>query len=184
MTVAAPDTRVLEGWLAGQLSIGPRRSALSVAVTGLDAVTAQEIPLVLERLRTTGPRYHAGGPGARQVQPNLGMVRWAPYTEFGTPDPRTETYEAPAGPVLIGAHGYRGDDIIIYWKPATPPEAPERTGLTPMPAVTVDGLIAALQACPADAVPYVGKGMGPVTGIRIQNGEDGTVFVILDPMPA
>ena len=48
-------------------------------------------------------------------------VRWAPYTEFGIPDPEPESWEAPAGAITIGATGYRDDDVIIYWsRPADP----------------------------------------------------------------
>jgi hypothetical protein len=46
---------------------------------------------------------------------DLTELRWAPYREFGIPDPAAESFEPPAGPVLIGATGYRGDDIIVYW---------------------------------------------------------------------
>jgi hypothetical protein len=44
-------------------------------------------------------------------------LRWAPYQEFGIPDPDAERFEAPTGPITIGATGYRGDDIIVYWLP-------------------------------------------------------------------
>ena len=44
------------------------------------------------------------------------LVRWAPYQEFGIPDPAAEETEAPEGPVVIGAVGYRGNDITVYWR--------------------------------------------------------------------
>jgi hypothetical protein len=51
---------------------------------------------------------------------DLPELHWAPYREFGPDDPATETFEVPAGPIAIGAVGYRGDDIIVYWEdPAT-----------------------------------------------------------------
>lgn len=40
---------------------------------------------------------------------------WAPYQEFGIPDPAQERTSAPSGPVIIGSVAYRGDDVIIYW---------------------------------------------------------------------
>jgi hypothetical protein len=43
-------------------------------------------------------------------------VRWAPYQEFGIPDPGAESFEPPPGPVLIKATGYRGYAVIIYWE--------------------------------------------------------------------
>jgi hypothetical protein len=50
----------------------------------------------------------------------LPELRWAPYQEFGVPDPAAETHSAPAGPVMIGSVGYRrgpgaGDEIVVYW---------------------------------------------------------------------
>jgi hypothetical protein len=45
----------------------------------------------------------------------LPQLRWAPYREFGIPDPVAETEEPPACPFTVGAHGYRGNDIIVYW---------------------------------------------------------------------
>jgi hypothetical protein len=47
---------------------------------------------------------------------DLTEVRWAPYRESGIPDPAAESFEPPAGPVIICAIGYRGDDIIVYWR--------------------------------------------------------------------
>lgn len=43
-------------------------------------------------------------------------LRWAPYQEFGIPDPAQESEEAPQGPVTIGSVGYRGEDVIVYWQ--------------------------------------------------------------------
>jgi hypothetical protein len=47
--------------------------------------------------------------------PNL---HWAPYQEFGIPDPANETTEPPSGPIRVMSHGYRGNDIIVYWERA------------------------------------------------------------------
>jgi hypothetical protein len=60
-------------------------------------------------------------PGAAGGLPEL---RWAPYQEFGIPDPAAETHEPPAVAVTVGATGYRGNDIIVYWTPAEPQPAP------------------------------------------------------------
>jgi hypothetical protein len=45
----------------------------------------------------------------------LPQLRWAPYQEFGIPDPVHETLEPPATSLIVKATGYRGDDIIVYW---------------------------------------------------------------------
>ncbi len=45
-------------------------------------------------------------------------VLWAPYQEFGIPDPAQQTLEPPAHPITIGSVGYRGNEIILYWQPA------------------------------------------------------------------
>jgi hypothetical protein len=58
------------------------------------------------------PRYFT----LREHPVLLPELRWAPYQEFGIPDPAWETSEPPSGPITIGATGYRGRDIIIYWK--------------------------------------------------------------------
>ena len=47
----------------------------------------------------------------------LPELHWAPYQEFGVPDPGEETQEAPAGFLRIGSIGYRGNVIIVYWQP-------------------------------------------------------------------
>jgi hypothetical protein len=44
----------------------------------------------------------------------LREVRFAPYQEFSVPS-QEESYEAPPGPVVIRAVGYRDDDVVIYW---------------------------------------------------------------------
>ncbi len=46
----------------------------------------------------------------------LPELRWAPYQEFGTPDPELETHEPPAFPVMVGATGYTGNKITVYWE--------------------------------------------------------------------
>jgi hypothetical protein len=61
---------------------------------------------------------------------SMPALLWAPYQEFGAPDPSEETSRAPAGPVTIGATGYRDDDVIVYWSPA---EAAVRDGLSQAP---------------------------------------------------
>jgi hypothetical protein len=57
-------------------------------------------------------------PGAAGGLPEL---RWAPYQEFGIPDPAAETHEPPAVAVTVGATGYRGNDIIVYWTTGATP---------------------------------------------------------------
>jgi hypothetical protein len=46
-------------------------------------------------------------------------VCWAPYHEFGIPDPAEWSYEPPAGPVIICATSYQrergAETIVIYW---------------------------------------------------------------------
>jgi hypothetical protein len=46
-------------------------------------------------------------------------VHWAPYREFGTPDPAEQSHEPPAGLVIICATGYQREQgaerIVIYW---------------------------------------------------------------------
>lgn len=46
----------------------------------------------------------------------LPQLRWAPYREFGIPDPAHETAEPPALAFTVGSVGYRGHDVIVYWK--------------------------------------------------------------------
>ena len=46
----------------------------------------------------------------------LTELRWAPYQEFGIPDQAAEVAEPPAGRITVGATGYRGNRIIIYWQ--------------------------------------------------------------------
>lgn len=52
----------------------------------------------------------------RMAQAGLPQLRWAPYREFGVPDPAAETHDPPARPFTVGATGYRGSDVIVYWK--------------------------------------------------------------------
>lgn len=56
--------------------------------------------------------------GAGQAREELPQLRWAPYREFGIPDPAAETAEPPALAFTVGATGYRGRDIIVYWTAA------------------------------------------------------------------
>lgn len=43
---------------------------------------------------------------------------WAPYKEFGEPDPSLQAHEPPAGPILIMAIGYQDQErkIVVYWE--------------------------------------------------------------------
>lgn len=58
------DAQKLERMLGGAISVVPMIGGApgSVRVTALDAVFPDELSEVIERLRTSGPRYHAGGP--------------------------------------------------------------------------------------------------------------------------
>jgi hypothetical protein len=64
-------------------------------------------------------------------------VCWAPYREFGIPDPAEQSYEPPAGPVIICEHGYQrgngAERIVIYWsrdgRRSTDPEVIQGDGL-------------------------------------------------------
>jgi hypothetical protein len=58
----------------------------------------------------------SGGTVITQSQaPDLPQLYWAPYQEFGIPDPAAETEEPPSVPFTVGSTGYRGADIIVYW---------------------------------------------------------------------
>jgi hypothetical protein len=50
----------------------------------------------------------------------LAEVRWAPYQEFGIPDPAAETGDPPPHPVVIRATGFRGYNVILYWSSGEP----------------------------------------------------------------
>jgi hypothetical protein len=43
-------------------------------------------------------------------------IKWAPYQEFGIPDIKLETLEAPPHPVTVKAVGCRGLGVIVYWE--------------------------------------------------------------------
>jgi len=49
-------------------------------------------------------------------------LRWAPYQEFGIPDPAAEMHEPPSCAFTVGATGYRGNDIIVYWAARAEPQ--------------------------------------------------------------
>lgn len=77
LTITDEDAARLERWLGGALIIGPvmppgltgqilrpfMGDVEPVTVTGLDAITDAEYKSIARRLRTSGPPYHAGGPG-------------------------------------------------------------------------------------------------------------------------
>ena len=50
---------------------------------------------------------------------DLTDVRWAPYREFGIPDEAEQSYEPPAGLIMIRATAYQknqgAERIVIYW---------------------------------------------------------------------
>jgi hypothetical protein len=73
----------------------------------------------LGEMGVTGFHKRPGEEGYRQY-PELRDLRWAPYREFGIPDPGAEEHEAPAGPVVIRSVGYRDGDIIAYWEQPEP----------------------------------------------------------------
>lgn len=56
--------------------------------------------------------------GARLAWGPPAQLKWAPYTEFGKPDPDAELEGTPAGSVVVRSVGYRDEDIIVYWVPA------------------------------------------------------------------
>lgn len=64
---------VLESWLGGPVVIGPEITPVdhpgwNIRISSLDAVLEDgELAAVDERLRTSGPRYHAGGPTGEQA---------------------------------------------------------------------------------------------------------------------
>ena len=74
----------------------------SFLLEGCPACTQKENELVQRALSQRG----AGLP----------ELYWAPYKEFGIPDPAAERLEAPRGPVTIGSVGYQGRKIVIYWE--------------------------------------------------------------------
>jgi hypothetical protein len=62
----------------------------------------------------------ANRPHYPDCPPPLPELHWAPYQEFGIPDPAEEEFCAPSGAITIAATGFRDNDIIIYWeRPAT-----------------------------------------------------------------
>jgi hypothetical protein len=63
ITVRDEDAGKLEMRLGGALYVAWTRPAGNVLIAGLDAVSDDELTEIDERLRTSGPLYHAGGPG-------------------------------------------------------------------------------------------------------------------------
>lgn len=88
---------------------------------------------------------------ARAGLRRLPGLRWAPYREFGIPDPALETHEPPDVPVRICATGYRGSDITVYWRALTKNTRGLRSSFT---GAELDALITTAQA--ADLEPYPG----------------------------
>lgn len=65
LTMTDRDAGLLERWLGGEIHIGPGEAPIvAVPVAGLDAITDEEYEVIAGRLRSSGPIYHAGGPGA------------------------------------------------------------------------------------------------------------------------
>lgn len=101
----------LEALLGGRIKIEPSYGPLAdepgIVISGLDAVFGYELQAVDERLRTSGPRYHHGGPTGAQAN----ALR--------------------AGPDPYGGRGIRVGD---HWEPPLG-EAPsdEALGLEPPP---------------------------------------------------
>lgn len=63
LTVTDADAARLERWLGFRTVITPASGVSEpVTVAGLDAITDEEYEFIARRLRTSGPRYHAGGP--------------------------------------------------------------------------------------------------------------------------
>lgn len=72
ITMTEANAARLEALLGGRIAIVPSYGPLAdaeargeVTISGLDAVFPGEMDDVEQRLRTSGPRYHHGGPGMR-----------------------------------------------------------------------------------------------------------------------
>jgi hypothetical protein len=65
LTVTDADAARLERWLGFRTVILPAAVGAHqpVTIAGLDAITDEEVEFIARRLRTSGPIYHAGGPG-------------------------------------------------------------------------------------------------------------------------
>lgn len=64
LTVTDADAARLERWSGFRTVITPAGGGSEPAViAGLDAITDEEYEFIARRLRTSGPLYHAGGPG-------------------------------------------------------------------------------------------------------------------------
>ena len=96
------QARKLEAMLGGRIEIVPSWGPLDEAnaeadcavIAGLDAVFDDELPRIFHRLRTSGPRYHHGGPGGEEAR--LTRLRGRdPYGGRGIP--QGDHWEPPIG---------------------------------------------------------------------------------------
>jgi hypothetical protein len=107
-TAAERYAREAKARLAARVGEGLAEEFTSVAgSTDLDVVNVAELMAAAYAMGQAAPAVSRETP--------LPELRWAPYQEFGIPDPAAEVSEAPPGPVTVKAHGYRGNDVIIYW---------------------------------------------------------------------
>jgi len=89
LTLSDANAAVLEAMLGGRIEIVPSRGLLSevtgerAVVAGLDGITDGEYEHIAARLRTSGPLYHAGGPGgpapARETQTDRALAAVRAY---------------------------------------------------------------------------------------------------------
>jgi hypothetical protein len=83
ISMTGDNARMLESWLGGRIKIVPATGRLPLeggepdggaTIAGLDAVFDSELALVKERLRSSGPSYHFGGPGTPKCSPRTVYV--------------------------------------------------------------------------------------------------------------
>lgn len=113
-----------------------RQAALyAIRIGGAFGLSPEADAAVIAHLRSAAQQYESGidvdgqpawRHGYRVPEPRaadpcaaLSEVHWAPYTEFGIPDPALETIQPPAVPVLVRATSYRREQgteqVVIYW---------------------------------------------------------------------
>ena len=68
ITLTDRNAELMERWFGHGVHITPSEwlasgVVVAVPVAGLDAITDEEYEHIAQRLRTSGPRYHHGGPG-------------------------------------------------------------------------------------------------------------------------
>jgi len=116
-----PDVAALiDGLLAvAAAGTGPDHHYHSALVQALTGLLAGSYARLRGGLRLDEPGLEGLDTKQAVYRAISAEVRWAPYREFGIPDPAAESFEPPPGPVLIKATGYRGYAVIIYWERET-----------------------------------------------------------------